>query len=685
MSGPAATGLTVEGFFGPGGLLARAMPEWELREGQLDMAHAVQEAIEEQRHLIVEAGTGTGKTLAYLVPLVLSDKRAVISTATKNLQDQLVRKDLPFLRRLLKPGLRVAVMKGRNNFLCLDKLQEFERRPTLPGLAVTKELERILEWAKKTQTGDRADVPGLARGSKLWPRIDARREACSGRDCPLFEDCFVTRMHQRARAADIVIVNHHLYFADLSLKEDDFGPIVPRHAAVVFDEAHAIEAVAGQLFGASLGAWRFDDLASKVQVAARQKDFGSRRMPGAVRALRARTKAFFALFDDVSLRTAFTGRSEFRRKHEAEFRGLVGAIDGVMAELSLVKGHADQAQPLLSQGRELRLLLRTFLADVDDALLDDADDFPALVSLIDDTSGRFVYWMERRPRGVSLNATPVEVGPILDERLFGADITTVLASATLSIEGRFEYIRSRLGLRSCSESVIPGHFDFRRQAVLYVPRRMPQPSHPAFTARAATEIEGLLDITHGRAFVLFTSYKQMKAVHPLVSRSLMYPCLMQGTEPNAQLLERFLETEHCVLFATASFWQGVDVPGRRLSCVIIDKLPFAVPTDPVVQARLRRIHAQGGNPFAEFQLPVAALSLKQGFGRLIRSTSDRGVLALLDTRVRTKPYGRVFLNSLPDFEVTDDLGAVRAFFDSGDAVSQAVQGRLGRRRAFPRR
>ena len=656
--------LTVEGFFGPGGPLQQAISGWEFREGQLDMALAVESAIEERRHLIVEAGTGTGKTLAYLVPIILADKRGVISTATKNLQDQLLRKDVPLLQRALGRKLRVAVMKGRTNFLCLEKLQNQERQPTLLGLnePQEKEFENVRKWARKTRTGDRADVPGLRAGSKLWPRIDARGEACTGRECEFFEDCFVTRMHQRARSADIVIVNHHLYFADLSLREDDFGPIVPPHGVVVFDEAHEIERVAGQLFGASLSASRFDDLASRTQLVSKEEKFGSPGLTGAVRALRAGTRSFFKLFEDVSLRTAFQGRTRFRRRHEGHFRGLLSALESLLAELRLVEGHRDKTRPLGAAGRELRVLLRTFLADVDDRLLDDAAEFPALESLIEDRTGRYVYWMEKRQRGATLNATPVEVAPILDQLLFKSEVPAVLTSATLSIEGRFEYVRSRLGLHACSELVIPGHFDYPRQALLYLPRSMPEPRNPAFAQRAAGEVGRLLELSEGRAFVLFTSYKQMRAVHARVSGSLAYPCLLQGSEPNPILLERFLATQQCVLFATASFWQGVDVPGDRLSCVIIDKLPFAVPTDPIVQARLNQIHAHGGNPFAEYQLPGAALALKQGFGRLIRSGTDRGVLALLDPRVRTSRYGRVFLNSLPEYRRTSDLLEVRRFF-----------------------
>ena len=655
---------SVDAFFGPEGILAASMPGWEDRSGQLQMAQEIERAIEEKRNLVLEAGTGTGKTLAYLVPLVLAGRRAVISTGTKNLQEQLVRKDVPFLEGALGQPLQVAVMKGRNNFVCIEKLAEQERKPSLSGLKETTEFALIREWAQKTETGDRADLEGLPADSKLWPRLDARREACPGRKCEQFSQCFVTKMHQRAREADLVVVNHHLFFADLAMREDedDFGPIIPPHETVVFDEAHEMESVAGQFFGQVLSSHQVEDLARHTLAAAKQGGFASRELDAAVRFLRASAKAFFALFDDFQPRQVFSERATFREEHGAEYGGLHAALKGLNSTLRLVRDRGEETQLLRRRTGETGAQLKVLLGEIDDAVLAEADGNSALSSVADDHTGNFVHWVDKRGNGVYLHATPIDLGPILDERLFRQHGSAVLASATLAVEDSFEYIRGRLGLHSAYESVIPGHFDFQRQALLYLPERMPEPRAREFPECAASEIQGILEITRGRAFVLFTSYRQMREVHRLVSKTLGFPCLLQGQGPNAELLDRFRQTRNCVLFATASFWQGVDVPGEQLSCVIIDKLPFAVPSDPLVQARTERINAEGGNAFREYQIPQAALALKQGFGRLIRSASDRGVLVMLDNRIRTKSYGKIFLSSLPDYARTSDLGEVARFF-----------------------
>ena len=655
---------SVDGYFGPGGVLAASMPGWEDRVGQLDMASEIEAAIEEKRNLIVEAGTGTGKTLAYLVPLVLAGRRAVISTGTKNLQEQLVRKDVPFLEGALGHPLQVAVMKGRNNFVCIEKLKEQERRPSLSGLKETTEFALIRDWAGKTETGDRSDLEGLAADSKLWQRLDARREACTGRKCEHFFQCFVTKMHQRAREADIVVVNHHLFFADLAMRDDDddFGPIIPPYDTVVFDEAHEIESVAGQFFGQVLSSNQFEDLARQTLAAAKQGDFASPGLDKAVKFLRASAKEFFGLFADFEPRQVFTERATFRLQHANEYGGLQAALKGLNSTLSLVKDRGEETQLLRSRSNEIGALLSVLLDEVNDRVLSKADGNSALVEVADDHAQKYVHWVDKRGNGVYLHATPIELGPILDERLFRQPSSAVLASATLAVEESFDYIRGRLGLHAANESVIPGHFDFRRQALLYLPPAMPDPRDREFPERAATEIGKVLDITRGRAFVLFTSYRQMREVHRIVSKKLGFPCLLQGQGSNAEILDRFRETRNCVLFATASFWQGVDVPGEQLSCVIIDKLPFAVPSDPIVRARTDRIQAHGGNPFREYHVPQATLALKQGFGRLIRSASDRGVLVMLDNRIVTKSYGKIFLNSLPDYARTSDLGDVARFF-----------------------
>ena len=624
-------------------MLSRHLGKWEFRPDQLEMAREVEAAIDEQRHLIVEAGTGTGKTLAYLVPLIAAGRRAVISTGTKNLQEQLFQKDIPFLERALGRKLRVAYMKGRANFLCREKLYAAEKRPVLEGLEEVTDFSVIQEWEPETETGDRAELRRLPADSSLWPKLDARRELCSGQKCEQFDRCFITQMHRRAREADIVIVNHHLFFADLALKENDFGAILPQHQVVVFDEAHEIENVAGQHFGVQISNYRFEELARDIQAVAAREGFGSAELDRAVNALRIRSEEFFALFDEVQDRRGFRNREQFVRKHERECSGLSAALQALGGRLKLVRERTDEILPLENRVVELAGALQTIL-EGDDAV--------------------FVYWVERRGRGVFLQATPIDVAEILAERLFAAVDSVVLTSATLAVNEGFEFMRTRLGLDAPRELLAPGHFDYRGQALFYVPEHLPDPRDPQFAARAAAEAARLLACSRGRAFVLFTSYRQMHIFHRQISFSLEFPCLLQGQAPHSALLEEFRETPHSVLFATASFWQGVDVPGESLSAVIIDKLPFAVPSDPIVDARIRKIRQDGGKPFAEYQIPSAVLALKQGFGRLIRSAADRGLLALLDKRILKQAYGKIFFDSLPDYTFTTCMQDVEDFFES---------------------
>ena len=628
-------------FFSRHGLLSRRHPQYEFRPGQLAMAEEVEAALSEQRHLIVEAGTGTGKTLAYLVPVIASGKRVIISTGTKNLQEQLYHKDLPFLQKHIGRPVRVAYMKGRNNYLCRQKVYEAEGRPILDGLAEIDEFRIIHDWEKHTQSGDRAELKTLPEDSKLWYKLDARRELCSGQKCEQFERCFITRMHQRAAEADIIIVNHHLFFADLALRESDYASIIPDYQAVIFDEAHEIEEVAGQHFGIQVSNYRFSELARDVQDAAFRKAFGSKPLDRALNAFRNRSDTFFTLFDGREGRSSFRDRSKFAEQHSDEYTPLLNALEMLGTQLKGGKKQTDEIIPLERRVAELDKELR-FLIEGDDE--------------------RFVYWVERRGRGVFLQATPIDVSELLNERLFNEVNTIVLTSATLAVEGKFDYIRSRLGFDSARELVVPPHFDFQQQVLFYVPPSLPDPRSDQFVKAASDEIVRLLRSSGGRAFVLFTSYQQMRAVHEFVSFAIEYPILLQGSAPNSALLDQFRNTPHCVLFATASFWQGVDVPGEQLSSVIIDKLPFAVPSDPVVEARIRSLRQAGQDPFVEYQIPQAVISLKQGFGRLIRNSQDRGVLALLDNRILKRPYGKVFQQSLPDYTFTTSIQDVANFF-----------------------
>jgi ATP-dependent DNA helicase DinG len=683
---PAASGkdASLYQFFAPGGILSRTHPAYEFRRGQLQMAEAVEQALEEKRHLIVEAGTGTGKTLAYLVPVIRSGKRVIISTGTKNLQEQLFYKDVPFLEQALSPNhvgtvsqavesrqgpgtLSVCYMKGRNNYLCRKKLYDLTDQPVLSGLEEIEQYRAIAAWEKHTATGDRAELAELPEASMLWHKLDARADTCTGQKCSEFERCFITEMRRRAMESDIIIVNHHLFFADLAIKlQADGAPdagILPDVAAVIFDEAHEVEDVAANYFGISVSNLRVEDLARDVERSMQSNKMLSPSLSGALGSLRDRSQLFFSLLPAGDGRFAFDTRREFLEENGDEFLGFNQALTRIAGELEGLPQKPEEVFHFVRRAQEIQVQL-SYAMEAQDR--------------------NTVFWIERRggretgatmnrvsapgSRGrqnVFLQATPIDVGPILRDCLWSKLDCAVLTSATLAVGGGFEYIRKRLGLEHARETVLPSHFDYQSQAVLYVPPDMPDPRTPQFTTKAAERIRKLLEITRGRAFVLFTSYAQMNDVYHRLLGELEFPMLRQGDAPKTALLEEFRLTPNAVLFATSSFWQGVDVQGEQLSCVIIDRLPFAVPTDPVVAARVKAIDAEGGNAFFQYQVPAAVITLKQGFGRLIRSLHDRGLLVLLDNRILKKQYGRTFIESLPNYRKTTDLRVVESFFGVG--------------------
>lgn len=637
---------SMQEIFGPGGLLEKCMWRgYEHRPGQLEMAEAVHDAFAGHHHAIVEAGTGTGKTLAYLLPAICSGRRVVISTATKSLQEQLYQKDIPFLQKHFAPKLKVAVMKGRANFLCRSKLHQMADQPMLRGMEELDAFRQIKEWAKLTETGDRTELSFLPDDSELWMRLDARRETCTGQKCPEFNSCFVTAMHQRAKEADLIIVNHHLFFADLALKRDDFGSILPEYSAVVFDEAHEIEDVASDYFGRQISNFRFEELARDADHELRLLRLGSPALLRKTQKIRERGRTFFETFPGREGRFPFTRneREAFLEQNREAYDGLVSALKSLETEFAGMAQKPEELQRIARRSFELR---------------------QELAFLFESNEKNFVYWFERRNKGVFLAATPIDVSQILRERLFEQFDTVVLTSATLTVEGKFSYIRQRLGLDHVKERALPQEFDYKEQALFYLPRKMPDVRDAGFATKAADEIVELLETSQGRAFCLFTSYAQMKELYERVRPRLEFPLLLQGTAPKSALLERFKNTPGAVLFATASFWQGVDVPGEQLSCVIVDRLPFAVPSDPVVAARVKLLQEDGRNAFAEYQVPQAVLALKQGFGRLIRTKTDRGVVALLDNRIQRMAYGRIFLESLPSYRTTQEIAEVGRFLET---------------------
>jgi len=637
--------ISMQEIFGPGGLLEKRHPGYEFRPSQLGMAEIVEGAFQKQQHVVIEAGTGTGKTLAYLIPAIRSGRRVVVSTATKSLQEQLFQKDVPFLQKHFAPNLKAALMKGRSNFLCRQKVHQMEGQPVLKGIDEVDWFSQIRDWEKLTETGDRSELTFLPDDAELWSRIDARSDLCTGQKCAEFQRCFITAMHQRAQEADLIIVNHHLFFADLAIRQDDFGSILPEYSAVIFDEAHEIEDVASDYFGRQISSYRFEELSRDTENMLRVLRIESGPLRRHLGRVRERGRSFFENFPEREGRYPFQPpeQQSFLERNREAYDDLSAAVKRLETELSALTPKPEEVVTLARRAAEMRRELEF---------------------LLESNEKGYVYWYERRGKGVFLAATPIDVSEILREKLFDQFDTVVLTSATLAVGGRFDYLKQRLGVQPSKEAVLPQEFNFREQALLYIPESLPDVRNPAFGERAAQEIIELLAISQGRAFCLFTSNAQMRDLHERVSGRVRFPLLLQGTAPRTILLDRFRTTPNAVLFATASFWQGVDVPGAQLSCVIIDKLPFAVPSDPIVAARVRALEEDGRNAFAEYQVPEAVLALKQGFGRLIRSKTDRGILAILDNRIRRMQYGRIFLESLPEYTTTQDLAAVARFMEN---------------------
>jgi len=639
----------------PDGPLARAVPAFETRDAQLALAAAVSAALADGGVLLAEAGTGTGKTLAYLIPAILSRHRVLVSTGTKNLQEQIYFKDLPVLREALGVPFTATCMKGRGNYLCLQRFESWRDSGAAAMGNDAYYIRMIDEWTRESESGDRAELEDLPEDVPFWKEIAASAENCIGAECPRHQDCYVTRMRQRAAESDLVIVNHHLLCADAAVRLSAYGEVIPDCHYAVVDEAHQLEDVATQYFGRAVTSYRLDDLARDIERALarnlvadaqRADDLGT-----GVGRLRDHARAFFAAVQALRTGTGTFAEGRVRigpaqtARAGEEGLALEGALEAIEADIALARDLPEEVLALGRRAHDVREDIR-FLLRADD---------PA-----------FVYFLEVRGRGVYLRASPVDVSEIIREVLLERMKTVVLTSATLTTDGSFQYLRGRLGVRDAVELRLDSEFDYARQAILYLPRRMPDPRSPQFATAAAGEIVEILKRTEGRAFVLFTSYSNLREVRAFAERELDYPILVQGTAPRTALLTEFKATPNAVLFATSSFWQGVDVAGDALSCVIIDKLPFASPGDPIVAARIEAIAARGGSAFGEYQVPLAVLALKQGLGRLLRHRLDRGVLAVLDPRLRSMGYGRRFLASLPPARVTHSLEDIERFFQQAE-------------------
>ena len=642
-------------FFSPTGVLAHASGlRFEYRPGQLQMALRVEKALIEGTHLVVEAGTGTGKTLAYLYPSLrfslITGRRIIVSTGTKSLQEQLFYKDVPFLESILGP-LNICYMKGRSNYLCRQKLQDMH--PASLSGAEALHFKIIQEWAETTETGDRAEIAALPEKSTLWGRIDARTDACSGKDCAHFLDCCVSEMRRRAADSNLVIINHHLFFTDLEIKmKAPDASVLPAACAVVFDEAHELEHIASDCFGVSVSNRRVEDLILDVHKGTSDAD----RRAEVSKAAGTVVDRFALLWNAMPGkkepdRIVFDGRPEFVVARNEIYSGVLSALQLLHGVLKSVAQDNEAIASLVQRTGQL---------------------FSELRYLMESTSDSAVFWIERRlaAHGTALNtfiqATPIDVSEILAASVFETYDTTVLTSATLAVQKGFSHVRKALGIVDAEEIIVPSLFDYPTQALLYVPKDIPDPRDDGFFDSAKAHIVDVLQICQGRAFCLFTSYEMMQKMHVALKDALPHPLLLHGTMTRNELLYQFRTTPHAVLFGTSSFWQGIDVQGEQLSCVIIDRLPFAVPSDPVLQTRVKAIENSGGSGFFDYQVPKAALALKQGFGRLIRSTTDRGVLVMLDRRIQHINYGRVFIESLPPYRITNDISDVQRFMGRAD-------------------
>ncbi|MDX1764059.1 MAG: helicase C-terminal domain-containing protein [bacterium] len=583
-------------------------------------------ALTGKRHVFIEGGTGIGKTLAYLAPAILSGMKVVISTGTKALQEQLFHKDVPLIRKALSTPFQVAYMKGRSNYLCLNRFSQFQQAPLFERSGDGALFEKMPRWVDQTKRGDVSELSGLDETSSLWRQLNARPETCLGGKCPDLNRCFITAMRREAARADLIIVNHHLFFADRSIKGKGYGEVIPDYDAVIFDEAHMIEDVATHHFGLQVSNYRFDELVRDTRYGMSKASKGKRgaAVLQVCNRLEGESKEFFSLFSSGPMLYRLDGET-LKSSMVSQGDGLTTALTG-LAEC--ITQFGDRSEDLASCGRRAGELAGE------------------LHAILHATDGGQVYWCEIRGKGVFLHASPVDVAEALEAQVFSHVDSAILTSATLTVGGDFSFIKRRLGLMDADELSLPSPFNLADQVLLYLPAMHHEPNGAGFDQEAADEIEGILAKTRGRAFVLFTSNQRLNAVYRLLEDKLDYPVLKQGEASREELLQRFRNDTHSVLFATRSFWQGIDVAGEALSCVIIDKLPFASPGDPLVSARIDAIRQRGGNSFYEYQLPEAVIALKQGFGRLVRSHQDYGVLSILDRRITSRSYGRIFLKSL---------------------------------------
>jgi len=638
---PAASAL-----LGADGPFAREVPNFAPRETQQRMADAVGGAIETHDALVVEAGTGTGKTFAYLVPALLSGKRVIVSTGTRNLQDQLFHRDLPRVMSILGTKADVALLKGRANYLCRYRLQQTVESGQFKSRTQVDDLQKVRAWGARTRTGDRSELVEVPEGSPLWPRVTSTAENCLGTECPLYDDCFVFKARRRAQDADLTVVNHHLLLSDLALKREGFGAILPEAEAYVLDEAHQLPELAGQYFSVGVSARQVKELAADALAECAGQPGALALLQPALQHMNDAVRKARLAFDTLPKRGAF-----------AQLEADAGAAEALE---NLGDALADLAGVLMGQAERSKGLASVHARCV------------VLDQRLQRIAGRIgedeVRWYELSDHGFELSATPLDLAPQLQALRSAADAAWIHTSATLAVAGHFDHFTRQMGLVDPVTLDLGSPFDYAHQALCWLPRGLPEPAARDYTQRLIDTVRPVLEMSKGRAFLLFTSHRALRLAADLLMDG-PWPLFVQGSAPRHQLLSDFRDSGNGVLLGAASFWEGVDVAGEALSVVVIDKLPFASPDDPVLQARLDAVRRAGGNPFRDWQIPAAAIALKQGAGRLIRDVHDRGVLVLCDPRLTTRAYGKLFLASLPPMPRTRELDDVQRFFAADARMS----------------
>jgi ATP-dependent DNA helicase DinG len=631
--------------FSATGALAQVVPGFRARTGQLEMAGEIQKVIQNQRFIVAEAGTGTGKTFAYLVPALLSGGKVIISTGTKTLQDQLFNRDIPVVRNALKVPVTVALLKGRANYVCHHHLERARFDGRLPSRDDVMHLARIDSFARISTTGDRADCAEVPEHASVWPLVTSTRDNCLGSQCEHFDKCFVMKARKQALESDVVVVNHHLFFADLVLREESVAELLPACNTVIFDEAHQLPETASLFFGQSVSTTQIVELArdARIEGATSARDFAA--LPEAANAVEKAARDLRLAFDESGLRMPASAIRPRRVINEA-LAEATGKLEALAETLHSQAGRSEGLQKCFERADALRAQLAGWSADSDATL---------------------VRWVEVFHQSVQFNATPLSIAEIFRKQVEAQARAWVFTSATLSVNGDFSHYVNELGLQEAQTASWPSPFDFDRQGLLYVPQGLPEPNTPDYTRAVVEAALPVLEASRGRAFLLFTSLRALREARELLAEAFKkrgwdYPLLVQGEGSRSELLDRFRALGNAVLIGSQSFWEGVDVRGEALSLVVIDKLPFAPPDDPVLAARIEKINSEGRNAFMEYQLPRAVISLKQGAGRLIRDETDRGVLMICDPRLISKSYGKRIWRSLPPMKRSREVADVEAFF-----------------------